>query len=92
MIENESLEIAVPACTDDQPYSEALLTELGTKREREQMLKACLACSEYLDCLEDVIATGKAWEFHQIHIEATKPPLRTERPLPPNKGSYHIVR
>jgi hypothetical protein len=91
MIENESVNIAVPACTDDQPYSEALLTELGTKGEREQMVKTCVACSEYIDCLEDVIAAGKAWEFHQIHVEATNPLLPTERPLPPNKGSLHIV-
>lgn len=69
MIEKECLKIAVAACTDDHRYSEVLLTELGTKREREHMLKACLACSEYLDCLEDVIATGKAWEYHQIQVE-----------------------
>ncbi len=70
MIENESRKIAVPACTDEHRYSEVLLTELGTKRERAHMLKQCLACAEYLDCLEDVIAAGKAWEYHQIQVES----------------------
>ena len=69
MIENEHLKITLPTCTDDHRYSEVLLTEVGTKRERQQMLRQCLACAEYLDCLEDVIATGKAWEFRQIQAE-----------------------
>lgn len=69
MIVNEPWKNTVPACTDEHRYSEVLLTELGTKREREHMLRACLACSEYLDCLEDVIATGKAWEYHQVQVE-----------------------
>ena len=33
------------------------------------MLRACLTLLEYLDCLEDVIATGKALEYHQIQVE-----------------------
>jgi hypothetical protein len=70
MIENEQVKITLPACTDDHRYSEVLLTELGTKRERADMLKTCLACAEYLDCVEDVIATGKAWEFHQIQVKS----------------------
>ena len=69
MIMNESSTNSVPACTDDHRYSEVLLAELGTKRERQHMLKTCLACSQYLDCLEDVIATGKAWEHHRIQVE-----------------------
>jgi hypothetical protein len=83
MIVNESWKNTVPACTDDHRYSEVLLTELGTKREREHMLRACLACSEYLDCVEDVIATGKAWEFHQIQVATTKNSPPTD-PLPRN--------
>ena len=55
------------ACTAEYRYSEMLLTEgPGTTEEREGMARACLACSTYLDCLEDVIASGKAWEFHEV--------------------------
>lgn len=61
---------AIPACTDDHRYTEVLLAEgLGTKQERKRLLNTCLACSTYLDCLQDVIAAGKAWEFHEIHVE-----------------------
>ena len=74
MIDDESWKIAVPACTDEHRYSEVLLTELGTKRERAHMLKQCLACAEYLDCLEGVIATGKAWEYRQIQVESNRTP------------------
>ena len=70
MIVNEWSKNTVPACTDEYRYCEVLLTEgLGTKRERDHMLKACLACSAYLDCVEVVIAAGKAWEYHQIQVE-----------------------
>lgn len=59
-----------PACTDDYRYSERLLTnEPGMKQERERMAKACRACALYLDCLEDVIAAGKAWEFYEVQVE-----------------------
>lgn len=52
------------ACTDEYRYTELLLSDgPGTKQERERMAKACLACPVYLDCLDDVIAAGQAWEF-----------------------------
>ena len=38
------------------------------------MAKACLACSDYLDCLDDIIADGKAWEFYEIQAEITGSP------------------
>jgi len=60
----------LPACTDDCRYTEVLLIDgLGTKPERKRMAKACFTCSDYLDCLEDVIADGKAWEYHQVLVE-----------------------
>ncbi len=60
-------------CTDEDRYVERLLTEgMGTKQERERMAKACLACSGYLDCLDDVIAAGKAWEFNEIQNVMTE--------------------
>ena len=55
------------ACTDDYRYSRLLLANgPGTKRERERMAKACRDCTVSLDCIEDVIAAGKAWEYRQI--------------------------
>lgn len=61
------------ACTDEDRYVERLLTYgSGTKQERERMAKACLACSSYLDCLEDVIADGKAWELLEIQNVMTE--------------------
>jgi hypothetical protein len=55
------------ACADDYRYSELLLANgPGTSRERERMAKACRACTVYLDCMENVIAAGKAWEYHEI--------------------------
>lgn len=62
------------ACSEDYRYSEQLLAMgPGSKQERERMAAACLACPVYLDCLEDVIAAGKAWEFHEIQTGDTEP-------------------
>ena len=80
---------ALPACTDGHRYTEVLLAEdLGTKPERKRLLKKCLACPTYLDCLEDVIAAGKAWEFNEIHHELAKPPAPddTEGPVATTVG------
>ena len=73
------------ACTDDYRYAEVLLTKgAGTKEDRARMAKACLACADYLDCLEDVIAAGKAWEFHEALAWTSLPPGdQTARPHPP---------
>jgi len=73
------------ACTEDYRYAEVLVANgHGTKRERERMAKACLACADYLDCLEDVIASGKAWEFHEIQAAVAEPPAgRTRKPRGP---------
>ena len=61
------------ACTDDNRYVDLLLADgSGTKQERERMAKACLTCADYLDCLEDVIADGKAWELHEIQAVMTE--------------------
>lgn len=63
------------ACTDDYRYSERLLTnEPGMKQERERMAKTCRACAVYLDCLEDVIAAGKAWEFYEVRAGIIESP------------------
>lgn len=74
------------ACTDEDRYVERLLTYgSGTKQERERMAKACLACSSYLDCLEDVIADGKAWELLEIQNVMTE--SQSGRPAgPPASG------
>ena len=58
----------LPVCTDGCLYTNLLIDGLGTKRERKLMAKACFTCSDYLDCLEDVIAGGKAWEYHQVLV------------------------
>lgn len=72
---------ALPACTDGHRYTEVLLAEkLGTKPERKRLLKKCLDCSTYLDCLQDVIAAGKAWEFHEIQVEMTEPSAPGDSP------------
>lgn len=73
MTTNQPLTHPDRPCTDEDRYVERLLTfGLGTKQERERMAKACLACSGYLDCLEDVIADGKAWEFLEIQSVMTE--------------------
>ena len=67
----------LPACTSGCRYTEVLLIDgLGTKPERKRMAKACFTCSDYLDCLEDVIAEGNAWEFHQVLVENDQTPSR----------------
>ena len=61
------------ACTEDDRYVEVLVTKgQGTKEERDRMAKACLACADYLDCLEDVIAAGKAFEFRESQAGLTE--------------------
>ena len=74
------------ACTDEDRYVERLLTYgSGTEQERERMARACLACSSYLDCLEDVIADGKAWELLEIQNVMTE--SQSGRPAgPPASG------
>lgn len=72
MTSNQSWTHPDRPCTDEYRYVERLLTyDSGTKHERERMAKACLACSSYLDCLEDVIAEGKAWELLEIQTVMT---------------------
>jgi|BarGraNGADG00312_2_1021985.scaffolds.fasta_scaffold14441_3 hypothetical protein len=67
MTTNPSWQHPDRACTEDDRYVEVLVTKgQGTKEERDRMAKACLACGDYLDCLEDVIAAGKAWEFREV--------------------------
>jgi hypothetical protein len=62
------------ACTDDYRYSERLLTsDPGMKQERERMAKACRACALYLDCLEDVIAAGNAYEYYEVQAGIIEP-------------------
>jgi hypothetical protein len=53
-------------CTPENRYTHLLLTKDGTKEERERMARACRACSVQLDCIEDVIASGQAWEYHEV--------------------------
>ena len=75
MTTNQSWTHPDRACTDDYRYAEVLVANgRGTKEDRTRMAKACLACSDYLDCLEDVIAAGKAWEFHEAQAWTTLPP------------------
>ena len=82
MTTNESWTHPDRACTEEDRYVERLLTEgQGTKEDREGMARACLACSGYLDCLEDVIAAGKAWELHEIQAVMTE--SQSGRPAAP---------
>ena len=75
MTTNQSWTHPDRACTDDYRYAEVLVANgRGTKEDRTRMAKACLACSEYLDCLDDIIADGKAWEFYEIQAEITGSP------------------
>ena len=75
MTTNQSWTHPDRACTDDYRYAEVLLTDRpGTKLERDRMAKACLACADYLDCLDDIIADGKAWEFYEIQAGITGSP------------------
>ncbi len=75
----------LPECTDDNRYTEVLVgDEQATKAERERMARACLACPLYLDCLEDLIAEGKAWEFNEVQALIAQPAQeRTARPHQP---------
>jgi hypothetical protein len=73
MTTNEQAEHPRRACSDDYRYTQVLVTNgAGTKEERERMAKQCLACSEYLDCLDDVIDSGKAWEFYEQQAALTE--------------------
>lgn len=83
MTSNQSWTHPDRPCTDEYRYVEKLLTyESGTKQERERMAKACLACSGYLDCLEDVIADGKAWELLEVQTVMTE--AQSGRPAGPS--------
>jgi hypothetical protein len=73
MTTNEQAEHPRRACSDDYRYTQVLVTNgAGTKEKRERMAKQCLACSEYLDCLDDVIDSGKAWEFYEQQAGLTE--------------------
>jgi len=73
MTTNERAEHPYRACADDYRYTQVLVTDgAGTKEERERMARQCLACSEYLDCLDDVIASGKAWAFYEQQAGLTE--------------------
>jgi hypothetical protein len=73
MTTNEQAEHPHRACTDDYRYTQVLADNgAGTNEERERMAKQCLACAEYLDCLDDVIASGKAWEFYEQQAGLTE--------------------
>ena len=75
MTTNQSWTHPDRACTDDYRYAEVLVANgRGTKEDRTRMAKTCLACSDYLDCLDDIIADGKAWEFYEIQAEITGSP------------------
>ncbi len=83
MTTNQSWTHPDRACTDEDRYVERLLADgSGTKQERERMAKACLACSGYLDCLDEVIASGRAWDFHEIQSVMTK--SQSGRPAAPD--------
>lgn len=75
----------LPECTEDNRYTEVLLGDgEATKAERERMARACLACPLYLDCLEDVIAAGMAWELSEVQaLIAQRADERTEGPHQP---------
>jgi hypothetical protein len=73
------------ACTDDYRFSELLLANRsGTKKEHERMANACRVCTVYLDCLDGVIASGRAWDFQEIQAGLTRPPVD----LPPETPDH----